>query len=153
MNREEMPVACACEVLDVVPLVMHGIRSELRRQRSPELSMTQFRTLLHLQRHPGSSLAAVADFIGLALPSMSKLVEGLVCRGLAAREDHAADRRRVTLCLTPAGAAAARSATALAEDHLARRLAALTAEETALIAQAMQLLRGRFSTPGEPPSN
>ena len=92
--------ACAHEVLDVVPLVMRAIRAELRRHRTADLSLAQFRTLAYLNSHAEVSLSEVAEHIGLSLPTMSKLVDGLLGRGLLTREEDPADRRRVILCLT-----------------------------------------------------
>ena len=84
----------AHQVLDVIPLVMRTIRSEFRSQRSTELSVPQFRTLAFLRNNDGASLSSLANHLGLTLPSMSKLVDGLVSRGFVARTEHQGDRRR-----------------------------------------------------------
>lgn len=136
---------CAQEVLEVTPLIMAAIRAEMRRQRGWDLSVPQFRTLAYLNYSHGASLSDAADFIGLTLPSMSKLVEGLVARQLITREISASDRRRVTLALTPAGQASFHAAQTATRAFLARRLAELPAEERAVVAQAMQILRPLFT--------
>ena len=146
-----MPVpldACAQEVLEVIPQVMRAIRAEMRRQRIHGLSVPQFRTLAYLNYNQGVSLSDAAEFIGLTLPSMSKLVEGLVARQLVRREIPPEDRRRVTLTLTPAGSLAFQLAHEATEAYLARQLAGLPAEQKALVSQAMQILRPLF-TPGQ----
>jgi len=136
---------CATLVLDAIPQVMRAIRAEMRGSRTPDLSVPQFRALTFLYRHPGASLSDVADHVGTALPSMSKLVDKLVARGLVAREDDPGDRRRVTLTLTGPGRANLEAARETAHARLAERLAALSPEQRAVVAEAMRVLRERFS--------
>src|ERR1041385_8673228 len=93
----------AQQMLEVVPLVMRTIRSEFRGQRSRDLSVAQFRALAFIKSNDGSSLSSLATHIGLTLPSMSKLIDGLVSRGLVARSSHQQDRRKICLQLTRAG--------------------------------------------------
>src|SRR5947209_15174584 len=89
---------CARHLLDTVPLVMRVIRQHLRRHRSG-LSVPQFRTLWYVSSAAGPSLSAVADFIGLSLPAMSRLVDGLVEGRLMTRRPCADDRRHVRLSI------------------------------------------------------
>jgi len=140
------PEECGREVLDVVPLVMRTIRAEMRHHRTPELSVPQFRVLTFLNRHEGASLSDVADHIGLTLPSMSKIVDGLVARNLVTRQTHPGDRRRVKLALTTEGQAALHSARELTQASLAERLAVLSPSERTTIVQAMLALRSIFDS-------
>jgi len=135
---------CAHEVLDVVPLVMRTIRAEMRDRRTPDLSVPQFRTLTFLNRHEGASLSDVAEHIGLRLPSMSKLMDGLVARNLVKRQTHPDDRRRVTLALTARGRTTLQTALEGTRACLAERLATLPASNLAAVAKAMQILRPLF---------
>src|SRR5512136_3296462 len=100
---------CAQEVLEVVPLVMRTIRAEMRRHRTADLSVPQFRTLSFIDHNADASLSDVAEHIGLTLPSMSKIVDGLVTRKLVTRQTHPTDRRRMTLTLTTRGQTALES--------------------------------------------
>ena len=136
---------CAREVLEVVPLVMRGIRAELRKHRGGDISVPQFRTLLFLNRHEDASLSEVAEHIGLTLPSMSSMVDGLVTRGLATRETHPSDRRRMTLRLTAHGHATLRSALETTETYLRELFRTLPLTERGTVVQAMQTLRPIFS--------
>lgn len=135
---------CTREILEVVPLIMRAIRAEMRSQRTPDVSMPQFRTLGFLSRHEGASLSDVAEHIGLTLPSMSKMIDGLVKRGLVSRETFPQDRRRVALKLTAQGRATWQSARQVTQAHLAQRLEALPASERAAVVSAMQALRPLF---------
>ncbi len=138
------PHEIAGELLDVVPKVMRVVRVQMRRHRTADLSVPEFRTLGFLNSHAGASLSDVADHIGLTLPSMSKLIDGLVERKLVTREFDPADRRRVTLALTGRGRAILETAHAASQTYLAEVLAALSPAERTTVAQAMQSLRPLF---------
>jgi MarR family transcriptional regulator for hemolysin len=138
------PEECAREVLEVVPLVMRAIRAEMRSHRGPDLSVPQFRVLIFLNRHEGASLSHVAGHVGLTLPSMSRMVDGLVARNLVTRQADADDRRRVALTLTTLGRTAMQSAYESTQGHLAERLAALAAPDRTTILKAMQALDSTF---------
>ena len=131
-------------VLDVVPAVMRVIRAEMRNHRGCDVNVPQFRTLGYLNRYRGASLSQVADHIGLTLPSMSKLVDGLVARKLVTRQTFSGDRRRVTLALTARGRASLESSLEYTEAYLAERLTMLSESDRATIVQAMQLLDPLF---------
>ena len=136
---------CAREVLEVVPLVMRVIRGQFRKHGAPELSVPQFRTLHFLSQHRGASLSEVGEYIGLMLPSMSTLVDGLVTRKFAVRRTSPNDRRRMTLTLTERGQATLRSARGATQTYLAEQLSHLAQADRATIIKAMQALRPIFT--------
>ena len=135
------PDECAGQVMEVAPLVMRAIRAEMRRHRASDLSVPQFRALTFLSHHEGASLSDVAEHIGLTLPSMSKMIDGLVARRLVKREMHPDDRRRVTLALTPRGRSHFESAHSATRTCLAELMATLPASDRATVTQAMRILR------------
>lgn len=65
----------AALLLELAPLVMRTLRQKLARQADAELSVPAFRTLRYLSRHPGVTLLALADHLGMTLPAASKLVK------------------------------------------------------------------------------
>jgi DNA-binding MarR family transcriptional regulator len=135
---------CAREVVEVVPLIMRALVGEMRRHRATDLSVPQFRTLAFLNRHEGACLSDVAEHIGLTLPSMSKMIDGLVARGHVLRHIHPRDRRRVTLALTERGGEALQVAREATRAFLAGRLAILPESQLAAIVRAMGVLRPIF---------
>ena len=143
------PDACAQEILDVVPVVMRTIRAELRRHRTADLSVPQFRTLAFIDSRADASLSDVAEHIGLTLPSMSKIVEGLVVRKFVTRQTARDDRRRMTLALTARGQTALQVSREATRACLADDLAALSDRQRETIVQAMGILRPVFSSQGE----
>jgi DNA-binding MarR family transcriptional regulator len=122
----------------------------MRAARQHDLSVPQFRTLAFLSRHPGSSLSAAAEFIGLTLPTMSVLIEGLVQRGLVDRVPDRIDRRRVLLSLTPAGELQHTHALEGAATWLVEVLKPLDANEREGVVQALQVLRPLFAATAAP---
>ena len=136
--------ACTQELMDTAPQIMQTIRIEMRRGRAANISIPQFRTMRFIQRNPDSSLSHLAEHLGLTLPSVSKLVDGLVKQKLVTRNESTADRRRLTLVLTKAGAAIVEAARAGARANLAKKLSELSNDELETISQAMQLLRPIF---------
>src|SRR5436190_14288502 len=127
------PNQCADELLETVPHLMRVIRTNVRSQSGPELSVPQFRTLAFLGRNQCAMLGDVAAFLGLTLPAASKLVDGLVAAKLASREIHARDRRRVSLELTKPGQRKYAAVVDAARNFLAGKMRHLKADERATV--------------------
>jgi MarR family transcriptional regulator for hemolysin len=139
------PEECTCEVLDAIPLVMQGIRNQFRRHGDKDLSVPQFRVLNFLSRHKNASLSEVAEHIGLMLPSMSTLVDGLVKLDFAVRQTSSDDRRRMTLNLTEKGWRKLRSARYATQAYLSRQFSHLSKEDRVTVIKAMQILKPIFA--------
>ena len=142
--------AVACEILDVVPLVMRIIRAEMRSQRSPDLAIHQFRTLLYISRNPGTSLQTVAHHLGVTSPTVSKMLDGLVLDRLVKREPSPNDRRQVTLDLTARGKKILEKARDATQTRLAEILSHITPEESETVFQAMIILQTLFLPVAKP---
>jgi MarR family transcriptional regulator for hemolysin len=134
---------CAAELLELIPQMMQRIRVEMRSGRG-EISVPQFRALAFIHNHEAASLSAVAEHIGLSAPSMSKLIDNLVARGLVERGAAADDRRRLTLRLTAQGGAALALSRRVTRARLAEALAPLSGGELAEILRAVEILRPLF---------
>src|SRR5260370_38623384 len=67
------PGQVAEAVVELTLLVSPLVTPELRRSRPKHLTLSQLRPLDFLAGHPDSALSAVADYVGLALPSTSAL--------------------------------------------------------------------------------
>lgn len=143
----------AGEMLRVVPRIMRSVRNDMRDFRGHSLSVHQFRTLGYVHRNRGTTLSRIAEHIGLTLPAMSRLVDGLVDTQLLVRHPHPDDRRCITLNLTARGEKIWESARQFAQASLTKRISALTPTEHTLIAQAMSVLKVLFvaDRPADPP--
>jgi MarR family transcriptional regulator for hemolysin len=136
---------CAHELMDTAPKIIQSIRSEMRSGHGANLSIPQFRSLRFIQRNPDTSLSDLANHLGLTLPSVSKLVDGLVKKGLISRQESTADRRRLTLGLTQSREAIINSARANAQVNIAKILSNLSNEELNTIHRTLELLNPLFT--------
>jgi len=134
MATAPTPEACASRLVDVHMRVFCAIRDELR---TTDLSLAQFRTLKHLHHSAGTGLGELADDIGVSAPAMSKLVDGLVERGLVERASQTADRRRIELQVSPAGRRALDKVRQAVVARLAFLLAPLTPAQRSALADAL----------------
>jgi DNA-binding MarR family transcriptional regulator len=117
------------------------VRLAIAAAEAPVLTIPQFRALHFIQDHPGVSLSETAEFLGLTLPSTSKLVDQLVRRAMLIRVDASDDRRRVILRITAKGDALLESAESLVRRHLAGMLNRLTPAELAALHSTLGLLQ------------
>ncbi|HXT11593.1 MAG TPA: MarR family transcriptional regulator [Candidatus Angelobacter sp.] len=138
------PKQCARELLEAVPPVMRFIRGYVRRHPAEGLLVPQFRALSFLGRTRDASLSAVAEHLGVSLPAMSRLMNGLVNGGWVKRETVSENRRQVALALTARGRADLEKLRGQIRRQLSQRLSPLSAEERKTICSAMQLLRQTF---------
>lgn len=152
---------CAHALIEIVPEVMQEIRRHVRSRRGPDLSVMQVRILAFLAGNPGAPLSAVADYVGLTLPSTSTQVSNLVDRGLVHRAPSLTDRRYVALQLTNKGEALLTSVRQAAQASLAETVEMLSTQERQLVIDALQALRlvlirakseSYFDDTGPPPS-
>ncbi len=139
------PRECAREVLDGVPAVMRFIRARMRSSRAPGLSVPQFRSLVFIDRAAQAALGEVAEHLGLAPASVTKLVDGLEGRGLVQRGPSDKDRRRILLTLTAPGRRMMETARGEALDGLASILSALPAADRRTVSAAMRTIRRTFA--------
>jgi len=145
MEDSSSAEVCALRVLDAVPAVMRFIRAEMRSKRARGVSVPPFRSMAFLRTNEGASLSQVAEHVGLSMPAMSRLVDGLVKRGLLARGSSESDRRKVTLQLTTRGQDMIKAARKWTQHRLAGVLENLPKDQRAEIADAMTVLKSAFT--------
>src|SRR6516225_10649230 len=84
-------------------------RSLERAAGAVDLTLAQYRVLALIAAGDERS-SLLADRLAVAKPTITAVVDGLVDRGMVAREAVAGDRRSIRLTLTKQGAAALRAA-------------------------------------------
>lgn len=136
---------CAGDLLEALPPVMRFLRRHMKCRKNRVLSMPQFRTMALLGSAPSANLSAVADYLLTSLPTASRVVSGLVARGLVVRQECSTDRRRVELALTAKGVQTLRHAQAGAKEKLILELGALDAGELRAVSRALGLLHSVFA--------
>jgi DNA-binding MarR family transcriptional regulator len=147
-NQSGELARCTSLLTEVVPAVMRIVRLEVRRI-SPEFTVPQFRAMAYLKRHPLSALSTVTGHVGLSLPTMSKMIDGLVERRFVERQVPANDRRCISLRLTAEGESTLESVQARIEAHLAESLAGLSAADLRATLEGLLILQPLFASPEE----
>jgi len=104
------------------------------------VSTVQLRALTVLQRIPGSNLGRLADTMGVALSTASRLVERLVASGLVDRRTSEVNRRQVTLRLTEHGARTLSRYDALRIQAMHRLLEQLAPEDRDVVLTGLRVL-------------
>lgn len=112
----------------------------LRQHGPSDLAPAQLSALAVVRRDPGITISGLADYERVRPPTMTRIVDALVGRGLVERTVCPDDRRVVRLNATPAGRDLVDAVRRRRDAYLASRLAALTDEERALLARAAALL-------------
>jgi DNA-binding MarR family transcriptional regulator len=126
---------------------MRRISGEMRLRTMSGLTVPQFRALNYIHRHPRTSLSDVAIYLGLTLPSTSKLIQKFVTQKVVQRRV-ATDRRRVCLSLTQQGIKALAQARLGTQQQLAENLSSLTQEELRIVTAGLKVLSSAFSQGG-----
>ncbi|CAN5442246.1 hypothetical protein BH10PLA1_BH10PLA1_23040 [soil metagenome] len=140
-NRQVVsPEQCAEEILDAVPEVMWMLRCHMRKRRAKGLSVPQFRALCLVNKFHGASMSMVSDHLGSTLPTASRIVGGLVTRGLVSRKASTGDRRQVELNLTVKGKSILDVARKGTEAAVAEKLLKLTPQERATMSKSLALM-------------
>jgi len=130
--------------MESVPLAAGFMRRQMRGHRGG-LSMAQFRTLVRVDREPQTSLSAVAEHLGSTLPTVSRIVTGLVDKGLVTRRgDRNGDRRRMSLTLTVRGIAVLSRARRETQWQMEQVLGELSQRKRDDLLSAMGILKDVF---------
>jgi DNA-binding MarR family transcriptional regulator len=132
---------CARELIETIPAIHRRIGRQMRRSASAPLSVPQLRALRFLQLHPGSSISAIAEHLGVGLPAASALVERLVRAGWVERQADPTERRRMVVRLTNDGIGRLAAAEAAARAWLAGLLTSHPPDEIDALRRAAAILR------------
>ena len=144
ITRINSATRCAGMLMEVMPAAMRYIRMQMRSRRARGLSIPHFRTLVFLSRNEGATLSKVADYIGLTLPSASKIVDAMVNRKLVIRTESPNDRRYSSLKLTKLGFSTLVQARQGTEADLAEKIAELSDSQQKKLEETMEVLSAIF---------
>ncbi len=144
ITQNVTPDQCAVELMEAIHPIMQFIRTEMRSQREPSLSVPQFRVLAFLSLCPGASLSEVADHLGVTRATASAMTDRLVQRGLVDRTEDLEERRHIMLRLTPKGTHSLQEMQTVTQRKVAGLMADLTPEELACISNGLVILAQVF---------
>jgi DNA-binding MarR family transcriptional regulator len=97
-----------------------------RESAVSQLSSSQLRAVMVIERCDGINLRGLAKDLGMILSSASRLCDRLVASGLVEREPGRVDRREIALHLTPAGRALLTDLRGERQERLARVLGTMS---------------------------
>jgi DNA-binding MarR family transcriptional regulator len=112
----------------------------LRQEAGGGLSPTLSAALATIDRHGPLTPSELADRERVKRPTATRLLATLEEGGLVARTSDPSDRRSSLIAITPEGRELMRTLRTRKDAYLVRRLAKLTADERATLAQAADLL-------------
>ena len=128
-------------MLDLLAAVRRVLGAEVPVQPGTDpIATTQFLALraLAVRERTASELAGA---LGVRLPTLTQLADGLVAKGWILRHDDPDDRRRVRLTLTDTGTEIYRSARERAEERMDHLLAFMSADERTALIDGLEALR------------
>lgn len=146
LELDPATLACAADLIEVLPEVVHAVRTAMRRQVDGGLSVPLFRCLNHVALKPGTSVGGLAAFMGITMPTASANADRLARAGLLRAQPASDDRRRVELKVTAAGQALLKRMRARAAREMALGLGQASASDVQLVRQALAVLRRSFVT-------
>jgi DNA-binding MarR family transcriptional regulator len=119
------------------------MRRQMRSHRGG-LSIPQFRALVRVQQDGAASISSISEHLATSLSTTSRLVSGLVGRGLLQRESKPDDRRQVHVAITPTGRAVLDKARQATRGKMEAALNSMEIAEEKTVTDAMQILRRIF---------
>ena len=134
----------AAQVMAVLPGVMDALRQVMRAQLDGPLTVPQFRGLNFIDHHPGSSVSALAGFLGVTLATASAMADRLVRAGHLQSQGSLADRRRTELQICASGKALLERMRHQTCADLAHVLQGRSAPELAALVAGLQVLAQAF---------
>ena len=139
----------AGRVLRVIPVVFKQMIVKAREEMPDalcDLGETQFR-IIHALNHGSFTMGELADRMKVRTPTVSRMIDAMVARGLVDREPDSTDRRKVWLHLTAEG----RELSSAMEQHfqiaVARFLQPLDDERLRVVVAACDALEGLLAGP------
>ncbi|MGN6367793.1 MAG: MarR family winged helix-turn-helix transcriptional regulator [Phycisphaerae bacterium] len=133
------------QLVSGVPPIIWFIRHNMRPHRKG-LSLQQFRALVLVDRQPDASLSDIAEQLSASLPTTSRLIAGLVAKGMVTRKGCCEDRRQLELVITRLGRDMLDSAWAAVQKRIEQELGTLSEAQLKTVLDSMKILQGIFGS-------
>ncbi len=124
---------------EAIPPYVHRMRADVKQAAPETLSFAQFRVLSCLNRDV-RTVSLIADQLGVSQPAMTKMVMGLVKRGLIKKKPDEDDKRQILLFLTGPGESLYQNVILKAESSLAESLKNISAADLVVLEKALDSL-------------
>ena len=139
--------ATPTELASQLRLAVMRLSRRLRQHAPHDITPSQLSALATVARAERLTLSQLADAERVQPPTITRIVDALVQRGLVARTPSETDRRVAWVAPTPAGLALVEEIRQRRDAYLARHLRALPPADLELLARAAELLERLMEDP------
>jgi len=151
MKQLTIPPDTTDSVVDAVlsaSRVLVAVAARSLADVAEEVTLTQYRTLVVLASRGPQNLAGLAEAVGVAPATATRMCDRLVRKDLIRRRTERDDRRQLRVALTAKGRSLVDAVTGRRRQEIARIMSEIPVEQQAVLVQAL----GRFaSAAGEVP--
>jgi DNA-binding MarR family transcriptional regulator len=141
--RTELKLELTKKFINVIPRAMWAIRYGMRAAAEAEFSVPQFRVMASLS-HESRTNSELAELIGMSVPAMSRLVDGLVGEGVITRVPQERDRRQISLVLSADGRRRFSKLRRSTQNLFNAKFSALSLEQRSKLAEGLAVLEVLF---------
>ncbi|MBN9619302.1 MAG: MarR family transcriptional regulator [Actinobacteria bacterium] len=127
--------------------VLVGVSARTLAEVEDTVTLTQFRTLVVLDGHPGINLIRLAELLDVNSSTAMRMIDRLLVADLVTRRDNPDNRREVLLDLSPAGKRIVRRVTSRRRVEITRIVERMPARQRGTLVAA---LRAFATAAGEP---
>ena len=137
----------AVKVFETVPSIVRSLRAEIKNSIQ-EVSFPQFRVLSNIHRGL-SHIGEIAEHHGISQPSVSKMVDILVEKGLVKKNRSKRDARNYDLQLTDKGRTLLLAGRNKAHKGISKKIRHLSKADKEKILEALSILDTYYLKGGE----
>ncbi|MBS1958245.1 MAG: MarR family transcriptional regulator [Bdellovibrionales bacterium] len=123
-----------------------SVRDTTRKNFDQALTIPQFRVVGRVNREPGSSHRDVAEWMGVTPPTLTRMVDLLVGKGLITRNPHPTDKRQILLNPTAAGKKIYIENRTRVQNLLAKRMKEVSSKDLAQLEGSLRTLSDLFES-------
>ena len=131
------------QILDLIPKIMHHIRTEMRQYAKGQLTVPQLRVLIRINKGIQTH-KEVAEWMGFTPATLTRMVDTLVTRKLATRSTDPNDRRQIHLQATAQGKGLADKYKERINIQIQSRINALSGAEKTKLREGLRVLSELF---------
>lgn len=125
---------------DIIPKAMGEVRSEVRKHRGEDLSLSHFRVLVQLSKGAKTN-KELAESLDVSVAAMSRMVQTLIDREWVVRATGMEDRRQVQITLSKLGRDFYDGLRRRASMAYAARFSVLSAGEKKQLTEALNIIK------------
>ncbi len=126
--------------MEIAPQLMRRMRQNVIEASVGSLTLPQYRILANINRGL-NSIGAIANHHGVAQPSMSKMINLMVDRGLIVRKTSALDKRQSVLTFSKQGQVLFYKVREKAQKKISQNLLELNDDDLQKLAKSFEQIR------------